>query len=93
MDYNPDILINLNYTNFIKQIPISEFLTSIPNYVWSIIFLVFLAIFIFYSIVLFFHWSRYRAYSPLVIVARVIYLVGTLALLFLSGTFLINYLY
>jgi hypothetical protein len=92
MDYNPAILIDLNYSNLINKIPISEFLLSIPNYIWSIIYLVFLAIFIFYSIVLFFHWSSYRAYSPLVIVARIVYLVGTLALLFLSGTFLINYI-
>jgi len=93
MDYNPDILINLNYANFIKQIHLSEFLLSVPAYVWSIIYLVSSAIILIYSIILFFHWSSYRAYGPVIVVARILYLVGTLALLYLSGSFLINYIY
>ncbi len=92
MEYNPDILVNLNYADFIKQIPISEFLMSVPSYVWSALYLISAVIILFYSIVLLFHWSRYRAYGPVIVVARIIYLVGTLALLYFSGSFLINYI-
>jgi hypothetical protein len=93
MDYNPNILIDLNYTNFIKQIHVSEFLLSIPVYVWSVLYLISSVIILIYSIILLFHWSSYRAYGPLIVIARIIYLVGIVVLLYMSGSFLINYLY
>lgn len=93
MEYYPDTLINLGYTNIFNQINFSDFILSIPNYVWSIFYIIFIVVFLVYSVTLFYHWHRYRAYNPVVVIARLVYIGGSVLLLYFSGSFLINYLY
>lgn len=93
MEYYPDTLNNLGYTNIFNEINLSNFILSIPNHVWSIFYIIFLVAFLIYSTTLLYHWHRYRAYSPTIVVARFIYIGGTICSyisrdLFLSTIFI-----
>jgi len=75
----------------IIAIPIGKMLSLIPTSTFWIIFLVLVVFVLVASLILVFHWNKYKLHSPATNRMQFIYIIGIVILLILSGATLLIY--